>query len=107
MDNEERVVRLAKPLKKGLLRLVFSRFFVIVLLLAGIIALTIIAVPAIQYKNAERTLFVQRIQSECDEAIRQTATLSRNAGADSAARRRSPSSPRIPPIPSPRPTAAC
>ena len=29
MDNEERIVRLAKPIKKGLLRLVFSRFFVI------------------------------------------------------------------------------
>ena len=28
---------------------------------------------------------MQRIQSECSEAIRQTSTLSRNAGADSAA----------------------
>ena len=33
MDNEESIVRLAKPLKKGLMRLVFSRFFVIALLL--------------------------------------------------------------------------
>ena len=33
MDSEERIVRLAKPLKKGLLRLVFSRFCVIALLL--------------------------------------------------------------------------
>ena len=33
MNNEERVVRLAKPIKKKLLRLVFSRFFVIALLL--------------------------------------------------------------------------
>ena len=33
MEQEERVVRLAKPLKKGLLHLIFSRFFVIILLL--------------------------------------------------------------------------
>ena len=33
MNNEENVVRLAKPVRKGLLRLVFSRFFVIALLL--------------------------------------------------------------------------
>ena len=33
MDNEESIVRLAKPLKKGLMRIVFSRFFVIALLL--------------------------------------------------------------------------
>jgi len=41
MDNEESIVRLAKPLKKGLLRLVFSRFFVIVLLLILQIAILI------------------------------------------------------------------
>ena len=28
MDSEERIVSLAKPVKKGLLRLIFSRFFV-------------------------------------------------------------------------------
>ncbi len=33
MDTEEKVVRLAKPPRKGLLRLVFSRFFVIGILL--------------------------------------------------------------------------
>ncbi len=33
MNQEENVVRLAKPVKKGLLRLIFSRFFVIALLL--------------------------------------------------------------------------
>ena len=27
MDSEERIVSLAKPVKKGLLRLIFSRFF--------------------------------------------------------------------------------
>ena len=33
MGKEERVVRLAKPVKKGLLRIVFSRLFLIILLL--------------------------------------------------------------------------
>ena len=33
MDNKEVVTRLAKPMKKGLLHLIFSRFFVVVLLL--------------------------------------------------------------------------
>ena len=43
MDNEERVVRLAKPVKKGILRLVFSRFFVIALLLVLQIAILVSA----------------------------------------------------------------
>ena len=33
METEDKVVRLAKPVKKGLLRLIFSRFFLIALLL--------------------------------------------------------------------------
>ncbi len=57
---------------------------VILLLVAALAALAVIAVPALQNRSSMRELFVQRIQSECDEAIRQTATLSRNAGADSA-----------------------
>ena len=43
MDSEEKVVRLAKPVKKGLLRLVFSRFFVIALLLVFQILLLAVA----------------------------------------------------------------
>ena len=39
MENGEKVVRLAKPVKKGLLHLVFSRFFVFVLLLAAQVVL--------------------------------------------------------------------
>ena len=38
-DFEESVVRLAKPLKKGLMRLLFSRFFVIAILLIAQVAL--------------------------------------------------------------------
>ena len=43
MENEENVVRLAKPVKKGLLRLVFSRFFLIILLLVLQIAILVAA----------------------------------------------------------------
>ena len=43
MDSEERIVRLAKPIKKGLLRLVFSRFFVIALLLVVQVAIAVVA----------------------------------------------------------------
>jgi cardiolipin synthase len=43
MDNEERIARLAKPVKKGILRLIFSRFFVIALLLVAQVALLVMA----------------------------------------------------------------
>ena len=43
MENEERVVRLAAPVKKGILRLVFSRFCIIALLLVLQIAILISA----------------------------------------------------------------
>ena len=43
MNQEERVVCLAKPVKKGLLHLVFSRFFIIALLLVLQIAILIAA----------------------------------------------------------------
>ena len=33
MDNEEKIVSLAKPVKKGLMRLIFSRFFVFAILI--------------------------------------------------------------------------
>ena len=43
MENEESVARLAKPLKKGLLRLVFSRFFLILLLFIIELGLLVVA----------------------------------------------------------------
>ena len=43
MENEERVASLAKPVKKGILRLIFSRFFVILLLLLLQLALLVMA----------------------------------------------------------------
>ena len=43
MDSEERIVSLAKPVKKGLMRLLFSRFFVIGILLVLQVALLVMA----------------------------------------------------------------
>ena len=43
MENEERVVRLAKPVKKGLMRLLFSRFFIIGVLLIAQVAVWVMA----------------------------------------------------------------
>lgn len=43
MENEEKVVSLAKPVKKGLMRLIFSRFFVIAVLLALQVVLLVMA----------------------------------------------------------------
>ena len=56
----------------------------IILLLLALIGLSIWAVPALRDRESNRSSLIQRIQTECGEAIRQTSTLSRNAGADSA-----------------------
>ncbi len=58
---------------------------IILLLLGMLIAAAVIAIPAVRQRGGTHTIYVQRMQSECDEALRQTASLSRNAGADSAA----------------------
>ena len=58
---------------------------VILVLIIALAALSVWAFPAVQNRDGNRAGMVQRIQSECSEAIRQTSTLSRNAGADSAA----------------------
>ena len=57
---------------------------IILVLAALLIASLVIGIPALQRGNGTRSIYIQRIQTECDEAIRQTSTLSRNAGADSA-----------------------
>ena len=58
---------------------------IILLLVLALAALSVWAFPAVRNREGNRTGLVQRVQAECGEAIRQTATLSRNAGADSAA----------------------
>ena len=58
---------------------------VIFLLIVALAVLLFISIPLIQNRDETRALLIQKIQAECDEAARQTTTLSRNAGADSAA----------------------
>ena len=58
---------------------------IILLLIAMVAALGVIGIPAFLARQDQRTLYLQRIQSECDDALKLTASLSRNAGADSAA----------------------
>ncbi len=61
------------------------RNVIVILLVAALAATLIITLPVMQNQNETRSLFIQKIQAEVDEALRQTATLSRNAGADSSA----------------------
>ena len=61
------------------------RNVIVILLVAALAATLIITLPVMQNQNETRSLFIQKIQAEVDEALRQTATLSRNAGADRAA----------------------
>lgn len=43
MDNEERIASLAKPVRKGIMRLIFSRFFIIAVLLVLQVAVLVMA----------------------------------------------------------------
>ena len=56
----------------------------ILLLAALLLAALIIGIPALKKQDNTRSIYIQRVQSECDDAVRQVSTLSRNAGADSA-----------------------
>lgn len=58
---------------------------VILLLSVALIALLIISLPMIKDKGNVRTQYIQQLRRECQEAYNNTQTLSRTAGADSAA----------------------
>ena len=58
---------------------------IIFLLMVAIAVILFITLPVMRNQSETRSLYIQKIQSEVDEALRQTTTLSRNAGADSAA----------------------
>ena len=58
---------------------------VILLLLAAVIAMAVFLVPTLRGQNEEREIYIHRFQLEAEEASRQTTSLSRTAGADSAA----------------------
>ena len=53
----------------------------ILVLIGVLVAALVIGIPAVQKENGTRLSFIRRMQTECDEAVRQTASLSRNAGA--------------------------
>ena len=58
---------------------------IILLLAAALIALAAVALPAMQSRASARGLFIQRMQNEIATAVRLAPSLSRNAGASSAA----------------------
>ena len=57
----------------------------IFVLLAALAALLVISLPLIRNQGNTRALYIQQIQHECQDAYNDAATLSRTAGADSAA----------------------
>jgi len=57
----------------------------ILALLIAVAVLAVIAYPAVQSRTATRNLYIQRMQNEIATAVRLTTSLSRNAGASSAA----------------------
>jgi hypothetical protein len=61
------------------------RNIAILVLAAALIAVTAVAVPAVQRQSGARALYIQRMQNEIATAVRLTTGLSRNAGASSAA----------------------
>ena len=61
------------------------RNILIFLLLAALIALLVISLPLIRSRDNTRASYIQQIQKECRDAISDASTLSRTAGADSAA----------------------
>ena len=61
------------------------RNIIILLLLAAVVALLVLSIPMIQGKNNTHKLYIQQMQKECKEAYADSSSLSRTAGADSAA----------------------
>ena len=60
------------------------RNVLILLLLAALIALLVISLPLIRNRTETRSLYIQKIQEECDEALRQANVLSRTGGVASS-----------------------
>ena len=57
----------------------------IILLLLAVVALSVFGGQAMYYRSEARSLFLATMQTECIEAINQTNSLSRTAGANSSA----------------------
>jgi len=61
------------------------RTAITLVLLAAVIVLAIFGGQAMSFKAETRTTFVRRMQTECNDALGLTSSLSRTAGANSAA----------------------
>ena len=57
----------------------------ILILIIALAVMLVISLPLIKSRDNSRGYFIQQIQKECDDALKETYTLSRTAGADSAA----------------------
>ena len=58
---------------------------IILVLLAALAALLVISLPLLNLRENTRTLYIQQMQKECQDAYNDANTLSRTAGADSGA----------------------
>ena len=62
-----------------------AKNILILILAAALIAVTVVAVPAVRKNSGAREVYIQRMQNDISNAVRLTTSLSRNAGASSAA----------------------
>lgn len=58
---------------------------IILLLILALAALLVISLPLLTNRGETHSLYIQKIQEECDEALRQANVLSRTGGAANAA----------------------
>ena len=56
----------------------------ILVLAAAVAALLVISLPLLKSRDSNRSLYIQQMQKECREALADSSTLSRTAGADSS-----------------------
>ena len=57
----------------------------ILILLIALAVMLVISLPLMKGRESSRAYYIQQIQKECDDAVKESSTLSRTAGADSAA----------------------
>lgn len=62
-----------------------AKNLLIAILVTVLVVLAVYGIPAIMSNRDMRTVYIRRMLSECEEAQRQTNSLSRNAGAGSSA----------------------
>lgn len=58
---------------------------VVAVLIIGVLLLGVFGIPAITFRSQSENTFINRMLTECDDALTLAGNLSRNGGADSAA----------------------